>query len=68
MMQSDVKERRLGWSRAVWDAFRGTEISYFPRFKDEHGLEQSSSDDFIITSIATQLEGVDVIRLAILTP
>ncbi|WP_041747978.1 hypothetical protein [Bradyrhizobium cosmicum] len=58
MMQSDVKERRLSRSRAVWDAFWGTEIGYFPRFKDDHGREQSNPDDIIITSIATQLAGI----------
>lgn len=51
----DKKETELSRLGAVWDAFRGKDISHYPRFLDDKNTEQQISDDEIIGRIAGEL-------------
>ena len=49
------KERELGRLTAVWNALRGKDLSHYPRFLDENGVERQISDDEIIDRMIGEL-------------
>src|SRR5262245_729860 len=57
---SERQERQLGAARAVWDAFRGVEVSHYPRFLSNNDKEEKVEETEIIAKIATELNKLKV--------